>query len=173
MRPSNAQWVCGGIPQGHFFPWRPYFRLWRYLPRVRCRGGLRTAPTTNECLQCFFTHPVLFTQRIDGIPTSCQRRRESSPSAHGAIMISAPGIFLLYPSYVQGSFLSSLPRLPFLDSRLRMNDDVESMTSLLEYRWCLNNVVTGVFRLCAATVRVRVLREEPTWKGGTVPFQVE
>ncbi len=92
---------------------------------MRRRGGLRTAPTTNECLQCFFTHPVLFTQRIDGIPTSfsvptsCQRRRESSPSAHGAIMISAPGIFLLYPSYVQGSFLSSLPRLPFLDSRLR------------------------------------------------------
>lgn len=132
---------------------------------MRRRGGLRTAPTTNECLQCFFTHPVLFTQRIDGIPTSfsvptsCQRRLESSPSAHGAIMISAPGIFLLYQSYVQGSFLSSLPRLPFLDSRLRMNDDVESMTSLLEYRWCLNNVVAGVFRLCATAVRVRLCRK--------------
>ena len=63
--------------------------------------------------------------------TSFPRRREPSLSADRAAKISLPGISLLYPSYVPGSFHDVYKepfrhaRLPFLDSRLRGNDVVE------------------------------------------------
>ncbi len=49
MRPSNAPWVCGNVPQGHFFSLGRFFLLWRFLPwGDPDRGGSRTAPAITR-----------------------------------------------------------------------------------------------------------------------------
>ena len=98
-------------------------------------------------------------QRIDGIPTSfCiptslppisqrhSRRRESSLNTDRAMKISLPGIALLHPSCLPGSFpffeTVSPCMLPFQDSRLRGKDDVEAL--LQKRRCCKNGVPVGM-----------------------------
>ncbi len=98
-----------------------------YSRILRQAGSREKGSSGKQLLPVVFTHPAFFTQRIDGIATSfprrsqsqrpsgshCHsarittsfpRRRESSPSADRAIKVSPPGIVLLHPSCLPGSF---------------------------------------------------------------------
>jgi len=110
------------LPTGHLkvilstgFNWMIHLcRDYKYsgyiLQAANC-GRQKDRSSGKRVPPVLFTHPVLFTQKIDAsqrhsakITTSFPRRRQSSLSSDRAIKISPPGIALLYPSCLPGSF---------------------------------------------------------------------
>jgi len=143
------------------------------------RNPRETVHQANEYLRCFSRKRSMASQRHSAsrrhsrnnvicakITANSRERRESSPSADRTARICPPGIALLHPSCLPCSLpcytdvrravcsachdecnkLSGHKQSPFLDSRLCMT--VRG-----------NDVVAGVFHLCATTVRNALTRK--------------